>query len=119
MGEKRPLLGTLVGSKAIAKRQTQLQNHLPVTGLAFKKKPGQAFLNCEVPTWLRSVFKVSNQTAQCIHVVGLPFFFSTKGTVHTPPKYPRGIWAQVTDGPPPSNPPPLCFLWDLGSKHLT
>ena len=23
--------------------------------------------------------------------------------MHTPPKHPRGIWAQVVDGPPPSN----------------
>ena len=27
-----------------------------------------------------------------------------KGTVHIPPKHPCGIWAQVADGPPPSNP---------------
>ena len=26
-----------------------------------------------------------------------------RGTVHTPPKQPRDIWAQVADGPPPSN----------------
>ena len=25
------------------------------------------------------------------------------GTVHAPPKHPRGIWAQVANGPPPSN----------------
>ena len=27
-----------------------------------------------------------------------------RGTAHTPPKHSRGIWAQVADGPPPSNP---------------
>ena len=26
-----------------------------------------------------------------------------RGTVHNPPKHPRDIWAQVVDGPPPSN----------------
>ena len=26
-----------------------------------------------------------------------------RGTVHTPPKHPRDIWAQVVDGPQPSN----------------
>ena len=26
-----------------------------------------------------------------------------RGTVHTPLKHPRDIWAQVVDGPPPSN----------------
>ena len=26
-----------------------------------------------------------------------------RGTVHTPPKHPRDIWARVADGPPPSN----------------
>ena len=26
-----------------------------------------------------------------------------RGAVHTPPKHPRGIWAQVVDGLPPSN----------------
>lgn len=37
MGEKGPLLGTLVGSKAIAKLQKQLQNHLPVAGHGHRK----------------------------------------------------------------------------------
>ena len=26
-----------------------------------------------------------------------------RGIVHSPPKHPRDIWAQVVDGPPPSN----------------